>query len=147
MSDGFDWKTPCEAIVAELNGASYTGSLVITDQATRAYLPRFDDQRLSDLQVVVAPIELDITLQTRARRRTLDGMSVGVHIVSKAPTIDIDEIDAVFDLAGEVASLLTRPGKTFGGKTIISAGVTAVFDREVFERHLAVWVTPVFGLL
>ena len=147
MSDGFDWKTPCEAIAAELNGASYSGTLVITDQAVRAYLPRFDDQHLGALQVVVAPIELDLSLQTRARRRTLDGMSIGVHIVSKAPTIDLDEIDDVFTLAGEVVSILTRPNKQFGGKTIISAGVTAVFDREVYERHLAVWVTPVFGLL
>lgn len=139
------WKDVCDDIVTALNGASYEGPLVITDQARRAYLPRFDDQSLSELQVVVAPAEVDFTFAGRKRSRQLDQLSVAVHVVSPSNTIELEEIDDVFQLANEIIDKLSAADSTFGGKHMISAGLSPVFDPDVFERHLAVWVVPVFA--
>lgn len=140
-----DWAEICDDIVSALNGASYAGEIVITNQAVRGYLPKFDDRSLGELQVVVAPADIDLKFETRKRRRTMDGLSVAVHIVSPNNTIDVDEIDKYFILAGEVIDIISAKDTKFGGRSMIAAGLTPTFDPDVFEKHLAVWVTPVFA--
>lgn len=140
-----EWVSVCDDIVTALNGASYEGPLVITDQARRAYLPKFDDNSLSDFQVVVAPAEVNLTFAGRKRSRQLDELSIAVHVLSAAPVIDLDDIDAVFILANEIIDKVSAAGTKFGGKSMVSAGLTPVFDQDVFEQHAAVWVIPVFA--
>lgn len=86
-----------DSILAELNAATFSQQIV----AKRLYVPNFDLEDSTQLQVNVVPRDVEIT--GLDRRRDMNEVSVDIAVQKKFTKGDAAEIDPLVGLVEEIA--------------------------------------------
>jgi len=116
-----------EAVVAELNAATFSQEFT----AERAYMPRFELPEMAELHVTVVPKGVAVEVQDRSRARQEVQIDVGVQ--KKLQTAENAEIDALMDLAEEIAEHF-RAKRQVGNALWVRTEHAPVYSTEHLEQ-------------
>lgn len=129
------------AVKDRINGGSY--SYVETVTATRKYLPTYDKESLSTLQVSVVPK----TWETEVLDRGEDWEGIGIDVgIQRSVDADADAaIDALMKLVGEIRARLNRfnPATTPKAHWMRTANVPIYDQTTLRERRVFISVITV----
>jgi len=89
-----------DAMVAQLNDHNFSEELV----ARRLYLPLFERTAMQDLHVTVVPKAEESVLHSRSQTR--DDLKIDVAVQQAVDANDLDRIDALMELTGEIKAFL-----------------------------------------
>lgn len=89
-----------DAMVAQLNDHDFSEEFV----AQRLYLPLFERTAMQELHVTVVPKAEESVL--RSRSQTRDDLKIDVAVQQAVDASDIDKIDALMELTGEIKAFL-----------------------------------------
>lgn len=121
-----------EAVRDELNSAP-AGTFSQSFSATREYVVEYRVSTLEEIRVPVVPREVEVELETRNADRHEYRVDVGV--LSRADLNKPEDIDALMDLAQEIADHLRRTAfSLIGGVTAVWSGIAN--DPLFSPRHL-----------